>query len=143
MHLLQELVLHGICLDSAVFAATVVGCQQLTALHVGGIDLQQDVQMAMSSLTSSSLGLGRLRVLQADRYFSLGPHSAAVLFPVLTSLELTHAGSCRYVVGGTALGAWGASRRLMCSTDDSYGGHALGFVHVCIPTYPVMQGSCL
>lgn len=86
--------MHGICLDSCVFAAT-LACQQLTALFVGGLDLQHDVHAALGFAPTSSDGLCRLRVLQAEQHFNLGPHSAAALFPALTSLRVMHAGPSR------------------------------------------------
>jgi hypothetical protein len=92
LHLLQELVLHNICLDSPLFAAT-LPCQQLTALHVGGLDLQQDVRTVTGFVPAGDVGLHSLRELQVERHFSLGPNSAAVLMPGLTSLKVTHTGS--------------------------------------------------
>lgn len=90
----QELVLHNICLDSPLFAAT-VECQQLTALHVGGLDLQQDVRSVTGLVATGDVALRQLKVLEVDQHFNLGPNSAAVLMPRLKSLKITHAGNNR------------------------------------------------
>lgn len=90
----QELVLHGVCIDSPLYAAT-LDCQRLTALHVGGLDLQQDVRAVAGF--GDVLGLNSLRVLHVEQHFNLGVNSAAALMPELRHLKLTHAGSCRWV----------------------------------------------
>lgn len=89
---LQELVLHSISLDSPLFAAT-LSCQQLTSLHVGGLDLQQDVRAVTGFVPTEDAALGSLRVLVVDHHFDLGPNLAAVLLPELRTLKITHAGS--------------------------------------------------
>lgn len=91
----HELVLHGICLDSPLMVAT-LECQQLTALHVGGLDLQQDVRTVTGLVPSAGMALSSLRALQVDQHLDLGPNMAAVLFPELRSLKVTHAGTSRY-----------------------------------------------
>jgi hypothetical protein len=70
-------------------------CQQLTALHVGGLDLQQDMRTVTGLVPSAGMALPSLRALQVDHHFDLGPNMAAVLFPELRSLKITHAGSSR------------------------------------------------
>jgi hypothetical protein len=89
-------VLHGICLDSNVFAAS-LACQQLTSLFVGGLDLQHDAHAASGFVLAGSEGLCRLKMLQVEQHFDLGSHSAAALFPALTSLKVTHAGPYKWV----------------------------------------------
>jgi hypothetical protein len=88
-------VLHGICLDSVLFAAT-LECQQLTALQVGGLDLQ-DVRAMTGGLPTANAGRGlhSLRVLHVQQHWNLGPSSAALLMPQLQSLTLVHAGTSR------------------------------------------------
>jgi hypothetical protein len=91
--------LHSICLDSPLFAAT-TSCRQLTSLLVGGLDLQQDVRAVTGYVPTEDVALGSLRVLRVEQHFNLGPNSAAVLLPELRSLGITHAGSYRWVTTG-------------------------------------------
>jgi hypothetical protein len=145
----QELVLHGICLDSPLMVAT-LECQQLTALHVGGLELQQDVRTVTGLVPSAGMTLSSLRALQVDQHFDLGPNMAAALFPELSSLKVTHAGSSRY--GRLPPGAFCTHVATMQDSQTNYQGslprrwacrmfpsnmHIHGFVQ-----HPLLSSTC-